>query len=52
MRIEFKVEYISEAEREKVAVLQKPVVVYIYIEGDQVLADAIIALIKTKYETW
>ncbi len=52
MRTEFKVKYISLAEREKVAVLQKPVVVYISIEGDQVLVDAIIALIKTKYETW
>ncbi len=49
MRTEFRLEYLSKEEESKPQVLQQPVAVRVTLEGEMKLADAIIALLKTKY---
>ncbi len=52
MKTGFTVEYLSEEEARKSEVLQKPVAVHITIEGEAILSDTIVALIKTKYKIY
>ena len=49
MITQFRIEYLSEEEKAKDKVLQRPVEVLVRLEGEMQLADAIIALLKTKY---
>ena len=52
METDFTIEYLSEEEKRKPQLLQQPVVVRVIIRGEMILADAIIALIKTKYKVF
>ena len=49
MKTEFTVEYLSEEELIKPKVLQTPIAVRVTIEGKVELVDALVALIKTRY---
>jgi len=49
MITQFKIEYLSEEEKEKLVLLRQTVAVFVRLEGETHLVDAIIALLKTKY---
>ena len=52
MNTEFTVQYITESERQKPKVCQKYTFVRVKLDGEMKLCDALIALIKTKYDVF
>ena len=50
MKIEINIQHLPEEEKAKAAIFQHPVGVCVSIEGDRKLAEAIIALLQTKYK--
>ncbi len=52
MKVEFKVEYLSEEEKAKPEVSQRPAAAQVSICGEQKLVDALTKLIKGYYNIW
>jgi len=49
MKTEFRIEFLSDEEKQKPKVLQVATAVRISLEGEMILADDVVAFLKTKY---